>query len=162
MAKKVIGIILVVLSAFSIFMGAFFLLIFGAFGTIFGAVDNSGGLEVAEGATIETVEGEIFMVDDSTTTIYYEVDGIPYLGALNITSSEYSEGDEIAVQYDSSNPANFAAPELLDVFGVMSGIFGGVGVVIGLICLIPGIAMLVIGIILIKKSKKAATEPATM
>lgn len=161
MAKKVIGIILIVISSFSILMGAFFLLIFGSFGTIFGAVGNSGGLEVAAGATIETVEGEIFMVDDSSTTIYYEVDGLPYMGMLNITSSEFSEGDEITVQYDSSNPANFAAPELLDVFGMMGGIFGGVGVIVGLVFLIPGIAMLIIGIVLIKKAKKEKQVAST-
>ena len=161
MAKKVIGIILVVFSSLGILLGLFFLLMFGLFGTIFGALGNSGGLEVAAGATVETVEGEIFMVDDSSTTIYYEVDGLPYMGMLNITSSEFSEGDEITVQYDSSNPANFAAPELLDVFGVMGGIFGGAGVVIGLVFLIPSIAMLVIGIILIKKAKKEQQTVST-
>ena len=161
MAKKVIGIILVVFSSLGILLGLFFLLMFGLFGTIFGALGNSGGLEVAAGATVETVEGEIFMVDDSSTTIYYEVDGLPYMGMLNITSSEFTEGDEITVQYDSSNPANFAAPELLDVFGVMGGIFGGAGVVIGLVFLIPSIAMLVIGIILIRKAKKEQQTVST-
>ncbi len=156
MAKKVIGIILIILSVFSILGGAFMLLLFGLLGGTFGLIGDMSGLQVEEGATIESVVGEVYDVTDSQTAIYYEVDGVPYLGYLSMVTSMHTPGTVVTVEYDSSNPANFAVPEMNDVFGSFGSIFGGVGVAVGLIAIIPGIAMLIIGIVLIKKSKKEA------
>ncbi|MBO5342604.1 MAG: hypothetical protein J6A73_07980 [Lachnospiraceae bacterium] len=155
MAKKVIGIILIVISVFTFLVSGIFLLVFGILGGTFGLIGNFSALQVEEGATVETVEGEIIYTDDSTTGFYYEVDGVPYVGELSMHNSAYTEGTLVTVEYDSSNPANFAVPELSGVFSDLGGIFGGVGIALGIVGLFAGVAMLVIGIVLIKKSKKA-------
>ena len=160
MAKKVIGIILIILSVLPIFMGGIFLVVCGILGGTFGIIGNAGGLSVEDGATVESTYGEVYDVSDSKTTICYEVDGVSYMGSLNMTTSEITEGDIVTVEYDSSNPTSFAVPEMNEAFGMIGGIVGGVGVGIGLVCLIPGIAMLVIGIILVKKSQKQTVASA--
>ena len=160
MAKKVIGIILIVLSVLSIFMGGIFLVVCGILGGTFGIIGSTGGLTVEDGATVESTYGEVYDVSDSMTTICYEVDGVSYMGSLNMTTSEITEGDIVTVEYDSSNPTSFAVPEMNEAFGTIGGIVGGVGVGVGLIFLIPGIAMLVIGIVLVKKSKKQTIASA--
>ncbi|MBE5885969.1 MAG: hypothetical protein E7284_06135 [Lachnospiraceae bacterium] len=158
MAKKVIGIILIVVSVLTIFVSGILLLTFGLLGGTFGIVGSAGGLSVEDGATVETVEGEVYYTDGSSTTIYYEVDGVPYIGDLNVYNSAYTEGTPVTVEYDSSNPSSFAVPEMSAVFGVLGGVFGGVGIVFGIGGIIVGIVMLVIGIVLIKKAKKAAAS----
>ena len=157
MAKKVIGIILVILGVFNILGGIFA-------GIIFGLVDDMSSLVVDEYATVETVEGYILDVDedDTETTVYYEVDGYSYEGELNVYNSLYTEGTKVTVEYDSSDPANFAVPELSNFIGAMGNLFGGVGITIGIFGAIFGIGMLVIGIILIKKSKQAVETPVTL
>ncbi|MBQ8247639.1 MAG: hypothetical protein IJZ42_10945 [Lachnospiraceae bacterium] len=162
MAKKVIGIILIVISVFTIFSGVCFLLTFGLLGGAFGVVGAGGGLSVEEGATVETVVGEVYDVDDGYTTVCYEVDGIEYMGSVTVTNSAYTEGTPITVEYDSTDPSTFAVPELSAVFGVLGSVFGGVGVVLGVGGLILGIVMLIVGIILVKKSKKAAATATAM
>ena len=162
MAKKVIGIILIVISVFTIFSGVCFLLTFGLLGGAFGVVGAGGGLSVEEGATVETVVGEVYDVDDGYTTVCYEVDGIEYMGSVTVTNSAYTEGTPITVEYDSTDPSTFAVPELSAVFGVLGGVFGGVGVVLGVGGLIIGIVMLIVGIILVKKSKKAVATATAM
>ena len=89
MAKKVIGIILIVVSVLTIFVSGILLLTFGLLGGTFGIVGSAGGLSVEDGATVETVEGEVYYTDGSSTTIYYEVDGVPYIGDLNVYNSAY-------------------------------------------------------------------------
>ncbi|MBQ3037099.1 MAG: DUF3592 domain-containing protein [Lachnospiraceae bacterium] len=164
MAKKVIGIILVILGVFNILGGIFAGIIFGLFGGVFGLVDDMSSLVVDEYATVETVEGYILDVDedDTETTVYYEVDGYYYEGELNVYNSLYTEGTKVTVEYDSSDPANFAVPELSNFIGAMGNLFGGVGITIGIFGAIFGIGMLVIGIILIKKSKQAVETPVTL
>ncbi len=162
MAKKVIGIILIVISVFTIFFGACFLLTFGLLGGVFGIVGAGGGLSVEDGATVETVMGEVYDVEDGYTTVCYEVDGVEYMGSVTVTNSAYTEGTPVAVEYDSTDPSTFAVPELSAVFGVLGGVFGGVGVVLGVGGLIIGIVMLIVGIILVKKSKKAVATATAM
>ena len=70
MAKKVIGIILIVVSVLTIFVSGILLLTFGLLGGTFGIVGSAGGLSVEDGATVETVEGEVYYTDGSSTTIY--------------------------------------------------------------------------------------------
>ncbi len=160
MAKKVIGIILIVLSVFPIVTGILLTVITGMVGGIFGIIGTSSSLTVEDGATIESTYGEVYDTSDSSTTICYEVDGNSYIGSLNMSSSSLREGDTVMVEYDSTDPSRFAVPELNELFGTAGGIVGGVGIGIGLICLIVGVVMLIIGIILIKKSKKKTIASA--
>lgn len=162
MAKKVIGIILIVISVLTIFVSGILLLVFGILGGTFGLIGGGSALSVEDGATVETVEGEVWDTDDSSTTIYYEVDGIPYIGEINMYNSAYTEGTLVTVEYDSADPTNFAVPEMSAVFGILGGVFGGVSVVFGVGGLIIGIIMLVIGIVLVKKAKKAQNATVTV
>lgn len=155
MKKKVIGIILVVIAAFTLFVSVVLLATFGLLGGAFGMVGNNLDLEVDGGSTVETVEGTIISTDDNQTTIMYEVDGNTYVGTLNIHNSAYTADSTVMVEYDSLNPGTFAVPELGEVFGTLGGIFVIVAIVVGVLGIGAGVAMLIVGIVLIKKAKKA-------
>ena len=154
MKKKVIGIILIVLSVISLFVGIVFLSTFGILGGVFGFVGkNTSTLHVDNGATVEETQGFIVSTDNNRTTILYEVDGYDYEITLNVNNSAYEKGTAVTVKYDSSNPENCIVPELYEVFGTLGSVFKVVGIVIGVLGIVVGISLLVVGIILLKKYK---------
>ncbi len=159
MAKKVIGIILIVLGLLGIVCSLCTLLFCFIFGGVTGALSSGSSLKASDGGTVLTTTGMVSDIDDNHTSVQYYVDGYTYEGTVNATTSSYEVFDEIEVEYDSENPASFAVPALYDWTGFAFGSSIVMGIV-SVISIVIGIVMIVVGIILIRKAKKVRNAMA--
>lgn len=151
--KKVIGIVLTVLGGFGILFAIIFGVVFGGLGIAFQANSNSDDGFLQKSTTMSCY-GEVISVEDSVTTIQYEVDGGLYEVDFNMQSSGYPVGTGVTVYYNDNQPEECRVPELTEAtFGTLGGVFGGFGIAFAILFGVFGIVCLVVGIILIKTSK---------
>lgn len=154
MYKKVIGIILIIIGGFSLFLALLYGFVFGVLGTGFRLISTAEDDFLNEPTTV-TCTGEVIEVDD-TTTIEYTVDGVTYQADFSMVHAiKYPVGTSITVYYNDTDPTECQVPELKEAtFGTLGGVFSGVAVVCMILLLVFGAGFLVIGIVLIKSYKK--------
>lgn len=160
MAKKVIGILLVVLGALFLLMAANFLLVFGGVGIAFNlGSDNVANSSFIDDATTVSCMGQVVDVSDSQTTIYYTVDGATYEVSYSVTNSSYPTGTSVVVYYDQTDPSRCEVPEVeAATFGIIGKTFTGLAVALPIVFGILGLGCLVGGILLIRSSKKQVQD----
>ena len=121
MAKKVIGIILIVFGGIFLAMALLYGLVFGGLGTAFHMISQNGQ-DFLNDPTTTTCVGEVVSVGDSSTTIEYTVDnsvsvggnststiveytvdGIVYQVELTMEHYQYPVGTQVTVYYNESD-----------------------------------------------------------
>ena len=160
MIKKVIGIILIILGGIFTLFAIGFGLLFGGIGTVFNVAGTNVDDDFMQESTTKSCSGEVIDVEDSSTTVAYEVDGEFYTVEINMKTSTYSVGTDVTVYYNENNPEECCVPELTEAtLGIIGGVFSAFGIGFAIIFGVIGIACLIVGIILIKKSNPVKDEP---
>lgn len=126
--KKAARVILIVLSCIFLFIGIMFTIV----SAVFLGVNN----ERKEKCTGQTEAVVIRMVRESSSSgggyapvFSFTVSGKEYVVKENFYSNppKYSEGDIVDIRYDPDDPRNIYSDET-DVFGLITKIFGGIGI----------------------------------
>lgn len=152
--KKTFGIILTVLGGIALLLSLLFGLIFGGVGVAMNGASDTAGDYSADSNTMSCT-GIIVDVEDSKTSVQYEVDGDLYVVELNMATSAYPVGTYVTVYYNQTKPEECSIPEIAEsTFGTIGGIFSGVGIGLFIFFAIIGIAGLIVGILLIRSSAK--------
>lgn len=154
MAKKVIGIILTVVGGLSLLMALIFGLIFGGVGTAMNGVSDSAGDDIQNSNTASCY-GEVLSVEDSRTVVYYVVGDEEYAVELHVSTSQYPEGSQVTVYYNSTKPEECSVPEISEAaFGTIGSVFSGLGIALVIVFGGIGIVGLIVGILLIRSAVK--------
>ena len=180
MAKKVIGIILIVFGGIFLAMALLYGLVFGGLGTAFHMISQNGQ-DFLNDPTTTTCVVEVVSVGDSSTTIEYTVDnsvsvggnststiveytvdGIVYQVELTMEHYQYPVGTQVTVYYNESDPTECQIPELQEAtFGTLGSVFSGVAIACTIVLVVFGAAFLIIGIVLVKSYKKQTANTKT-
>ncbi len=163
MAKKVIGIILIVFGGIFLAMALLYGLVFGGLGTAFHMISQNGQ-DFLNDPTTTTCVGEVVSVggNSTSTIVEYTVDGIVYQVELTMEHYQYPVGTQVTVYYNESDPTECQIPELQEAtFGTLGSVFSGVAIACTIVLVVFGAAFLIIGIVLVKSYKKQTANTKT-